>query len=252
MTRRSSRAWLVVLGLAFVGGLLAGLPARIALRFAPQASSARLTEVEGTLWRGQAKAALSGQASVAIAWELAPTSLLFAAPRLSVTLSHPLGDYAGTLVLRGDAMELADGRLRTSLSPLIRATGLPPGLLLGSVDAQVGAATLAADGIRSLSCTGSVSGVTVAGDGAPIALGDLALECRDSPAGPMLAVADRGGPLMLQAEVVFAAGWRYLVDGTAGARPGAPPGLAQALPLLGDADGPDKVRFRYSGELKPR
>jgi hypothetical protein len=252
MTRRTGRAWLVVLGVAFVGGLLAGLPARIALRFAPTELSARLTEIEGTLWRGRARYSLAGDAPLAIAWELAPWSLLLAAPRLSVTLVHPLGDYAGTLVLRGDTAELADGRLRTSLSPLARATGLPPGVLIGSVDAQLSSATLAADGIRTLGCAGSVTGVTVAGDGAPITLGDLALDCTDSPAGPALSITDRGGPLSLQATVGFSAGWRYLVDGTAGARPGAPPGLAQALPLLGRADGPDRVRFRYSGELKPR
>jgi hypothetical protein len=252
MKPRFSRAWLGSLAIAFLAGLLVGVPARLALQLAPAAVTTRLVDVEGTVWRGRARMPLAHAAPIAVEWTLAPSSLLVAAPRFALVLTHPLADYRGALVLRASTAELVDGTLRTSLGPLARFAGLPPGALLGAIDVQRIGGTLAADGIGSLACSGSISGVTVTGDSVPLALGDLGLECSDSPAGPAIEIVDRGGPLALQARVAFAPGWRYLVDGTAGARPGAPPSLAQALPLLGQAEGPDRVRFRYSGEMVPR
>lgn len=252
MTRRLEHAWIGALTIAFLGGLVAGIPARVASQLLPTEVGASLRDLRGTLWHGRAQIPLTGSEPLALEWTLAPTSLLLASPRLTLVVSHPLGDFHGAAVLQRGSLRLLDGALRTTLSPLAQAAGLPPGTLLGSVDAQGIAATLAVEGILSLVCTGTVSGVTVAGDGTPVALGDLGLSCSDGPAGPTIEISDRGGALALQARVGFAPGWRYLVDGTAGARPGAPVSLAQALPLLGRADGPDRVRFRYSGELRQR
>lgn len=252
MTQRFEHTWIGVLSLAFLVGLVAGIPARMALGLLPDAAGSTLRDVQGTLWHGQARIPLTGTAPLALEWTLAPTSLLLATPRFTLVVLHPLADYRGAAILHRDSLELADGTLRTTLAPLARHAGLPLGTLLGSVEVDGVGAMLVADGFRSLVCTGSVRGVTVTGDGAPIALGDLGLSCSDGPAGPTLEIVDRGGSLALQARVGFAPGWRYLVDGTAGARPGAPPALAQALPLLGQADGPDRVRFRYSGELLQR
>lgn len=252
MTPRFGRAWVGVLAIAFLAGVLMGVPARVALQLAPDAVATRLVDVEGTMWRGRARLPLAHDSPVEIEWTLAPGSLLIAAPRLALVLTHPLAGYRGALVLRSGAAELVDGSLRTSLGPLARFAGLPPGALLGSIDVQGIGGMLTSDGISALACTGVVSGVTVAGGSAPIALGDIGLACEGSPAGPAVAIVDRGGPLALQARVAFAPGWRYLVDGTAGARAGAPAALVQALPLLGRAEGPDRVRFRYSGEMVPR
>lgn len=242
-------AWVGALAFAFVAGILAGLPARLALRLLPPEAAARLSEVSGTLWHGQARVALPRVEAAQLEWRLMAASLLLAAPRATLELHHPLGEFDAAVTLRGGAVELDDGRLRTTLSPLARFAGLPPGALLGSVELEAIDASLGADGIRRLACAGTVSGITVTGGAAPIALGDLAIECRDEAAGPTVAVSDRGGPLALEARVALAPGWRYLVDGTAGARPGAPREIVDALPLLGRAEGPDRVRFRYSGEL---
>ena len=252
MKRRIERVWIAALCVAFLVGLAAGLPARLVLKLAPSALAARVSAVDGTLWRGHARLAIADLEPAAISWRLAPSSLLVAAPRLALELTHPLGRFDGVVVLHDGSSEVVDGGLSTTLSPLARFAGLPPGTLLGSVEAHGIDATLDAEGIRSLTCTGTVSGVTVTGDGTPLALGDLGVSCSDTAAGPTIAISDRGGPLVLQASVGFAPGWRYLVDGTAGARPGAPAALAQALPLLGRADGPDRIRFRYTGELLPR
>jgi hypothetical protein len=251
MSARLRHAWLGALLLAFLAGLVAGLPATLALRLAPQALNARLSDVTGSIWHGRARMAVA-ELPAAIEWRLAPTSLLRAAPRFALEVTHPLGDFRGDLILDGAMLRVSDGVLRTTLGPLAKLAGLPPGALLGDVAAQTIEATLDADGLRHLGCSGAITGLTVAGDAAPIALGDLGLTCSDDAGGPTIALDDRGGPLLLQARIAFAPGWRYLVDGTAGARAGAPPAIAQALPLLGRAEGPDRVRFRYSGEISSR
>jgi hypothetical protein len=251
MKARLPRIWIAVLLLAFLGGLIGGLPARVALRFAPEVG-ARLSDIEGSLWHGHARLPFAGVEAAALEWRLSPASLLLGAPRFALALRHPLAEFDGALVLRGGSVEVAAGELRTSLSPLARVAGLPPGTLLGNVNVQGISATLDADGVRSLVCSGAISSVTVTADAAPLALGDLALSCEDAPGGPTIGIADRGGPLALEARIALAQGWRYLIDGSAGARPGAPASLVEALPLLGRADGPDRVRFRYTGSFEPR
>jgi hypothetical protein len=251
MSARLRYAWLGALALAFLVGLVAGLPATIALRAAPPELRARLSDVEGSVWHGRARLVLAA-APAAVEWRLAPSSLLRAAPRFGIVLDHPRAHLRGDLTLAGGRLELSAGELRTSLAPLADVAGLPAGALLGSVDAQGIEATLDAEGLRHLACSGAITGLTAAGAAAPIALGDLALACDDDTGGPTIALDDRGGPLELKARIAFAPGWRYLVEGTAGARAGAAPEIAQALPLLGQAEGPDRVRFRYSGEITPR
>jgi len=252
MIARVHRAWIGALALAFLCGLLAGLPATVALRWAPAELAERLSDVEGTFWRGQARLALPNIEPLAVEWRLLPTSLLLAAPRLALVLRHPTAEYRGDLVLHRNALELRDGSLRTTLSPIARVAGLPPGSVFGDVAVSGITATIAADAVAQLGCTGSVSGLAAAAGGAPIALGDLDVSCRDEAGGPTIQLVDRGGPLVLQARIALAPGWRYLVDGTAGTRPGAPQELSDALPLFGRAAGPDRVSFRYSGELAPR
>ena len=136
MTKRRERIWIGALALAFLAGLTAGLPARLALRLVPDPLASRLSEVEGTLWRGQASLALAGLEPAEIGWRLAPSSLLIATPRVTLDVVHPLGRYDGIAVLHDGTVEVADGSLSTTLSPLARVAGLAPGTLLGSVEVR--------------------------------------------------------------------------------------------------------------------
>jgi len=238
--------WLAALGLAFVGNLVANLPARHALIGLAPAARASLSDVAGTLWQGSARLAL-GSTAMDARWTLRPLSLLLLAPSAELELAAPELRFVGRVTRRaGGILEITGGTLDARLGALARLAGPGVGALDASVEVRELALVLAGGKLSALGCTGAVRALTA---GPRYPLGDLSLDCATDAGGPTLRIEDGGGALALQARVAITPDGRFLVDGSAGARPGAPPELAAALPLLGTAIGPDQVRFRYAGAL---
>lgn len=243
---RPHRGWIAALLIAFVVGAAVHLPLRLALRALGQEALVARAAPEGGLLRWQARTA----EGIELRFVASPLALLTGRYGGRIEAGRGATRFSGAVVRRWDgSIAVSDGALESGLAPLAAALGLPPSMLEGQLAVGGIEATWRAGALTALACDGEVRGVRGGGGDQALALGDLAVACGTPDGGPLVRIEDRGGPLAFRAELRFAADGRFLLDGTAGARPGAPPALAEVLPLLGRASGPDQVSFKYAGAL---
>lgn len=239
-------AWIGALLVSLVLGTLWHLPLRLALRLAGAGAVTEQAALEGSVTRWQARTVegieIRFEARLATLLTLRYGGRLDASRGPTRFTGHLLRGWDGTIVLE-------DGALEAGLAPLAATLGMPPSLLEGQLRIAAVTARWRDGALSGLACSGEVLGVRGGSGVDAIALGDLGVVCADGPAGPTATIEDRGGPLAFHAELRFAPDGRFLLSGTAGARPGAPAVLAQVLPLFGRSSGPDQVSFRYAGEL---
>jgi len=239
-------AWGAALAASFVAGLTYHLPLRVALRLAGAGTVVERAALEGSVAGWRARLA----DGVEVRFVANPLVLVTGRYGGRIEASRGAARLTGAVVRRWDgAIALSDGTLSAGLAPLATTLGMPPSMLDGALVLDGVAATWQSGALTELECTGTVSGVRGGAGAEAIALGDLDVACATEPGGPAVKVVDRGGPLAFDAELRLAADGRFLLAGNAGARPGAPPVLAQVLPMLGRSSGPDQVSFRYAGEL---
>jgi hypothetical protein len=240
------RYWIAALLAAFVVGAAVHLPLRLALRAVGQDALVARAAPEGGLLRWRARTA----EGIELRFAASPLALLTGRYGGRIEAARGATRLDGAVLRRWDgSIAISDGALESGLAPLAAALGLPQSMLEGQLAVGGIAATWRAGALTALACAGEVRDVRGGSGPEALALGDLAIACSTPDGGPLVRIEDRGGPLEFRAEVRFAADGRFLVDGTAGARPGAPPTLAEVLPLLGRASGPGQVSFKYAGAL---
>jgi hypothetical protein len=239
-------AWVGALAASFLIGLTYHLPLRVALRWAGASAVVERAALDGSITRWQARLA----DGIEVRFVADPLVLL--SGRYGGHLEATRGSTRLTgVVIRGwdGGIGLRSGELAAGLAPLAATLGMPASMLEGQLKVTAIAATWRQGALVDLACDGEVSGVRGGSGADALALGDLGIRCATEAGGPSVEVEDRGGPLAFHAELRFAADGRFLLAGTAGARPGAPPALAQVLPMLGRSSGPDQVSFKYAGAL---
>lgn len=237
-------AWVVALVASFLVGLAYHLPLRVALRLAGAGASVERAALEGSITRWRARL----PQGIEVRFVASPLVLLTARYGGHLEATRGTARLEAEVVRSwGGAIAIHDGALAAGLAPLTAAMGMPPSMLEGQLSVTGIAATWRDGALSGLACSGEVRGVRGGSGADSLALGDLAVACTDDAGGPKVEVEDRGGPLAFRSELLFAPDGRFLLSGTAGARPGAPPVLAQVLPLLGRSSGPDQVSFKYAG-----
>jgi general secretion pathway protein N len=236
--------WLAIAGgTAFIVAVIAGAPA--ALLAQPLAGAGVATRaLRGTLWRGEAQGVGAlGIRVDRLRWTLRPAALVTGRLAADVEARLPDDGFAeGRVTVGAGRLVLADF---TGAAPLA-ALGPATAALGGSGDVRLRfervewrdgwlAALVGTVEAANVDTTfGAVPGGS--GPGGGFAARFEAPEV--APGDPVTgAVTDTGGPLELAATLTLTPPGSYRIDGTARARPGAPPDLASGLRLLGPDDG---------------
>jgi general secretion pathway protein N len=223
--------WLAIAGgTAFIVAVIAGAPA--ALLAQPLAGAGVATRaLRGTLWRGEAQGVVAlGIRVDRLRWTLRPAALVTG--RLAADVEARLPDDG-----------FAEGRVTVGAGRLVLAdfTGAAPLAALGPATAALGGSgdvRLRFERVewRDGWLAALVGTVEAANVDTTCAARFEAPEV--APGDPVTgAVTDTGGPLELAATLTLTPPGSYRIDGTARARPGAPPDLASGLRLLGPDDG---------------
>lgn len=256
--RLSRHHWLVIAGgLAFLLFLVAGLPARVALRWLVPAS-VQVSDLSGTLWRGSMATAVAGPVRLGpLSWELSPLPLLAGRIHAGIHGQIGTGQARGTIDLRGGGRFACSGcsyegpaaGLR-SLVPSLR--GLSGQLRLDITRIEVrdrwpthAIATLDWNGVQLRTAAApALAGLPTINLKASIAADPVPADGRIEAL-----LQDGGGPLQLAGQVAFSPPGNYQVNARIKARPDVPAQLASALATLGPP-GPDgSIDIGMSGSL---
>lgn len=241
----------VVLGvIVYLGSLALNFPAQIAYRwtedFFPQ--SIRLFGLTGSVFRGSGQAVLFQNIAVReIDWAFRPSALIFgrlayrirsrvdggrlvadvaADPLKRFTISNVSGDLPLELLQSGLAQgALLQGRVEPSVETLTIKDGV-----VSQAKGRVVAKAVAYRGNGILPLGDFSAGVDA--DGSPVAIG----------------VADSGGPLRLNGQLVLASDRSYRFEGLAGARQPTPP-LTNLLAQIGTPNQDGQYVIQFGGRL---
>ncbi|QOJ31551.1 MAG: type II secretion system protein N [Gammaproteobacteria bacterium] len=241
------RHWLVIAGgLAFLVFLLAGVPARVAVRWlAPPA--VQFTDLSGTLWRGSVTNAVAGPLRLGpLSWDLSPLALLTGRVRLDIDARLGAGQARGRVDLG------AGGRFACSRcsyeGPAASLRGLVPSLqgLAGQLRLDFTSIELRDRWPTRVVGTVALTDVPLRAPGSPPLPGVPTTSFNASvTADPVpedgqieAMLQDAGGPLQVTGRLVMTPPGNYQLDARIKARPDAPAQLVNALATLGPR-GPD-------------
>ena len=245
---RRKLGWLITLGLiAALVFAVATLPAAVLAR-PLQRAGLTATALSGSIWAGQAQGLAWREAVLGDAgWRISFGPLLRGRLAGAVTLERSDGsasaDVAASLGgrIRFQAVLAAlpigvpkgwRGRVTGQVDELVLSDGWPT-VLRGTLDMR----DLVAPPPRNAS-VGSFN--VVMPDPLGAAAGADVLTGR---------VADRGGPLSVDARLSLSRDRSFLLEGTLAPRGAVPPGLERSLQLLGPADAAGRRPFSVSGTL---
>ncbi len=240
--------------LAYLGFLLAQLPASLVVRHLPLPPNlVRLEGVSGTLWSGQAaRVQYASESLTQLRWDLDGWSLLRLAPEASVRFGERSGlNGQGILGWNGAAF----GRDITLNAPapwvLERVPMRPPfpltatGQLQLKID-QFAQGTPWCDNLYGDLHWYDAQADTPAGK---LALGDpeITLTCLDSR---LVAEIKQGSEaVQVLGKLELQANRQYLFQGTLKPGPKLPDQMKQGLPFLGQPDGQGRFPLRYQGRI---
>lgn len=227
---------------AFLLVLIAQFPARWAAGALPRGTTCR--QLSGTLWRGACDGLAAGGAPVGdLVWTLHPLRLVTGALSANVVLTLASGSASARIDLRPSGAIIArevhaafplDHALLPELPPATRAS------------AELDLAALRWDGTRISSIRGQIDVRGLTHRGEP--LGDYRLYFPGDGSGdPVGRLTDLGGPFDVSGTVRLTREPGYAVDAQVGARPGAPPDLADGLRYLGSPDAKGRRPFSMAG-----
>ena len=242
----SRRLLLVLAGLfAFVAGLVATFPARVALdAFAPGA--VRAWGVEGTLWRGKAAAVAVGRAGIGgVEWRLSPWSLLLLRPAADLHVRRPDG-FASARVsvsLFGNALRVADLEAAAKLDSL-PGTVVPNGTS-GDVSARF-AELVVRDGWPARA-EGRAAVADLKLPGVKFPLGPLEFVFAGDAPVPVAEVRSLGGPLAVEGTLTLPGPGQWSLDALLGPGENPPRELVEGLAYVGEAADGGRRRVQYSG-----
>ncbi len=241
----------VVLGVVvYFGSLALNFPAQIAYSWTqnlfPQ--SVRLFGLTGSVFRGSGQAVLFENIAVReIDWALRPSALILG--RLAYRIRSRVD--GGRLV----AVVAADPLKRFTISnvsgelPLeLLQAGLPQGpLLQGRLEPNVETLTIKDGVVTQAKGRVIARAVTYRGNGV-LPLGDFSAGV-DADGSPVaIGVADSGGPLRLNGQLVLASDRSYQFEGLAGARQPTQP-LTNLLAQMGAPDQDGQYVIQFGGRL---
>ena len=246
--------WLVAVGLAALACFtVATLPASLVAGFVRN-SGLSATEYSGSLWSGVARdVSLRGATLGELRWRARPLALLRGRVAADVTLARPDGSVSASVAAGfGEEVALSDLRLDVPLEFIAqiapgmardwhgRARGTFAGIRLVAgwpVEAR-GEMDLLALAMPALRGAAIGSYHLVVPDPQTASDGSSSVTAR---------VADKDGPLAVDALLTLAPGRSFRFEGTVAPRADAPPDLARSLEILGPADAAGRREFGMSG-----
>ncbi len=237
---------------AYLAFVIAQLPAARVVHWlqANNALPVALYQVDGTLWRGQARTAvIAGQPAGPLDWTFRPAALLTGRVEFTLVLSINSGrldTIAGRSL--GGTNYLRDARLAMSLNDATMLAGQPDMGLTGRVNANLQRASLGEAGITALE--GRVE-ITGAGAGPPVnvTLGGFTIDIETSDDVIRGTIKDNDGPLRTDGVVVLNPDGSYRLNAGLSARDPANTQLTQALALIGTPGAGGRVMVTQQGSI---
>lgn len=245
---------LVLLGLvAYLGFLVASLPAAQAWRWAGDRLPVQAYGLSGTVWDGQAAVVLQeGRRLEAVQWQLVPTRLLLGRLAANIQARLPDGRLRSEVTAApGGRLTARQLRLDMPAPALLQWLGLTrlPVQVDGRLDALL--RELSLEGQRLLSADGLLSwhGAVVRFGNAPLPLGDVALRLEPATGGINGTLSNQGAPIDLGGALRLTPDGRFVLDMAVQAQGEVDEDTRRAMTLLGiPADG-SQVKARLSGAL---
>jgi hypothetical protein len=209
-----------------------------------------LYQVDGTLWRGQARSAvIADQAAGPLDWTFRPHALLAGRAEFSLALNRNGGrlDMVAGRSLDG-TVYMRDARLAMTLNDVVMLAGQPDMGLTGRVSADLRRANLGEAGITALE--GRVE-ITGAGVGPPVnvALGGFTIDIETSGDVIRGTIRDDNGPLQADGVIVLSPDGSYRLNAGLSARDPADTQLAQALAMIGTPGAGGRVMLTQQGRI---
>ncbi|ATP89486.1 GspN family type II secretion system protein ExeN [Aeromonas caviae] len=240
--------------LAYLGFLLAQLPASLVVRHLPLPPNlVRLEGVSGTLWSGQAaRVQYASESLTQLRWDLDGWSLLRLAPEVSVRFGERSGlNGQGILGWNGAAF----GRDITLNAPALwvleRVPMRPPFPLTAAGQLQLKIDQFAQGNPWCDNLYGDLHWYDAQADtpAGKLTLGDpeITLTCLDSR---LVAEIKQGSEaVQVLGKLELQANRQYLFQGTLKPGPELPDQMKQGLPFLGQPDGQGRFPLRYQGRI---
>jgi general secretion pathway protein N len=244
----SRRLLIAAAAAAFVLGLVALFPARLALAwFAP--AEFRTAGVEGTIWSGRAARASAGGIFLApLSWEFRPSALLGGAAGYRIDAEMPGGSVRGDVAVSvTGALKVSDLQASVPLESVSRI--MPVAQAEGRLRADIERGRFDDGWPSELVGTVSVEDLVYRPAGSN-SIGNYRVEFLPTEDGGLRGVlADGGGPLEVAGEIALTGERNYELRGEVKARPGAPAALANSLRFLGSPDEAGRREFSLAGRL---
>lgn len=210
----------------------------------------KLYGVSGTLWNGEASAAVFANQRVSdVTWRVKPAALLLGSAEAAVAFRRDQ-DRVQAVIGRGigGATYVEDVQARMDSAALIRALGIPALQLEGELRANLDALKIK-DGVP-VKAAGTLGWYGAATQFPQrLALGDLSARLSTTDDGVKATLGDGGGPLELSGELLIQADGQYKLNATLNAREGRQSALARSLQMLGRPDASGKVKVTQNGKL---
>lgn len=238
MPRRDVRLLAVAGAVALVVFIITLVPARVAgglVGLPPGAA----TGLSGTLWSGTAEHVVVGTVTIGpVRWSVRPGRLLRGQLAAAVEATLPDGFINGTVGLGlGSTITVSDLEAALPLALLSPAAGANGGQVAARFDSLALKGGKVGRAIGTLKVSGVVLPLPSAGRPPGPGTYEVTFDAADvAPDQPLAGkLKDAGGPLEITGTVQFTPPRSYQLDGSARARPEAPPELAKALQMLGPA-----------------
>ena len=244
-----SKRWLLVAGfLAFVIGVIAIFPARVAYRwFAPP--TVTLAGIEGTIWSGRADhASVSGVYVRNLEWSARPFSLLLVRPTYHARGELVSGFVEGVFSVGiGNRIRMEDVSASMSLAALAEAMNMPQ--LAGTANLRLDTLEIR-DGLP-VAATGTVE---VSELFAPTVyrrapIGGYRAEFFTQPEGIVPSVEDTDGIIDVAGSLTVGDDRNYVFLAAIAPKDGADEGLKEQMRFLGTPDERGQYELRLEGKL---
>jgi hypothetical protein len=200
------------------------------------AGALRLTDTEGTIWHARGML-VGGSARLPLAWDLEFWPLLKGDWRLRIApfAGTPTGPPRAMVLVRSGSVEARDVDILLPAAMLAAAVKLPRDWKVGG-DVAATSASFDWSPPTSRGEFGIVwrqASVTLAPDGVPIDLGNVAIAAKAAGAAIRGPIANDGGALSVRGDWEFRAGIGTTVTLALALRDGADPRLPETLAALG-------------------
>ncbi len=209
-----------------------------------------LYQVDGTLWRGQARTVIiANQAAGPLDWTFRPFALLTGHIEFLLTLDKT-GSRVDTIAGRslGGVSYLRETRFEMSLNEVAMLAGQPDMGLTGRVSADLRRASLGGSGITALE--GRVE-ITGAGVGPPvnITLGGFTIDFETGDEVIRGTLKDNNGPLQADGVIVLNPDGSYRFNVALNARDPANVEMVKALRMIGTPGAGGRVMLTQQGRF---